>query len=438
MMQDYYSDEEGGEEHSHNSKSESPLSDVEDYQNTLAVPELSHSSGSPSLLQPQEKHSDNVKGWLSTLDIDDFTDIVPSVSRNEHDETDGETFDGIEMEEEEVAKQNGVAGCDSASISSDGAVVPCYNAKYGCSVRKTKSSRRTLEKLIAGFGDEPVMVTDDDSDDDDDNSTRPPTVEAAFEDLWEEEASHIASVMKDSASGDRIRDALSVDSDDEIGVYEDTASVTTSDHGRPEESISTNNSKQNEALRNNSVLGTAARLFGGISSAGEDRGHPRKNRSNKDEASTSSSAKEKVVAAVSTLQKQVSKKLVVAGESVSPAVSSLQKSVSRGLTVVSGNVTKGILSRNKSGNSAAETSATTPTTTNPESMTEYPDLEAQEDIIEEEDDDDIAGDATVSSASMKSKEEMTPRTLLWVLIFILIVVIVIIFVAMLSVFAKQA
>lgn len=465
MMQDSSDDEEADEEEEN--KMDSPListsDEVEDYDNTLEIPELCHTSDQPSLLlQAKTTFSTGqvcAKSWITSMNSE-FSEVVPAVGREEKDGDDAETYDGIEesVVESEVQVEDGATtnltiemvvstvsrrSSDSASVSSDCAVVPCYdlpaNVKFGCSVRKTKS-KRTLEKLIAGAGEDPVMITGDTSgedEDDDNNSTGPPAIEVAFEDLWSEEGSQMASVMmKDTEISNRIRrirDALSVDSDDDgFGVYEDTASSTKSD--------SADNSQTNEGPRSNTILLAAAKLFSGISTASSQENGAttrKKRRSNRDEESTSSSTKDKVVAAVSALQKQVSKKLVGVGETVTPVMSSLQKSVSKRMTVVSGSVTKGILSRNKSSASATETSAATPTTTNPESITEYPDLEALEDhIIEVDEEDDVEGDSTV--ISLDPKDEATPRTFLWWLILILIAVIVIIFVAMLSVFALQS
>jgi hypothetical protein len=183
------------------------------------------------------------------------------------------------------------------------------------------------------------------------------------------------------------------------------------------------------------MLRTTAALFGGISSP-KRKTHRNANR---DEASTASSvAKEKLVSAVSTLQRSVSKKFGEVSDSVTPAVSNIQKSVSRNVTVVSQSVTKGILSRGKSANSAAETTCATNTTTNHESIgtPEYPDVEMQEEDVIMEEDAEGDGEATISSNSLESKEEvLNPRNLLWIIILSMVVCIIIVFVALVCLFA---
>ncbi|KAG7354573.1 hypothetical protein IV203_003929 [Nitzschia inconspicua] len=443
MMQDYSDeDDDDGEEEQEqeirNRDVKSPLNDVEDYQNVLTVPELSHPTSGALLLPKETTIPNNQKDWSSTsLESVYLEDVVRYVRQHDAHNQDAETLDGMEdrtLESgvEETTQLDGVVvgtiidriPDSSVSVGSEDAVVPNYNLV--CSVRKKKREKRTLERLLAGTADDSVIVTDDDSDDDDDDSTGPPTVGAAFEELWGENQSQFTSV--DYMSG-----AVSIDSDD---------IVSTDD----------NNNQQNEVSSpsKNPVRVAAAKLFGGISNTEDSPSGVIKKRGNgksRDEASTSSSTKEKVVAAVSTLQKQVSKKLVVVGEAVSPAVASLQRSVSSSVTVVRGNITKGILSRGKSVNSAAETSAATPTTAAPESITEDPDLEAQEDdcIIEEEEEEEeeeelVDDDMTLSSTSIDVvKEELTtPRMILWVLIVTLMAIVFIIFVAMLSIFAKHS
>ncbi|KAG7351454.1 hypothetical protein IV203_010814 [Nitzschia inconspicua] len=446
MMQDYSDeDDDDGEEEEQEIKNrdgKSPLNDVEDYQNVLTVPELSHPTIGALLLPKETTIPNNHKDWsLTSLDSVYSEDGVRYVGQHDAHNQDTETFDHmedrtLESEVEGTTKLDGVVvgtvidrvPKSSVSVGSEDAVVPNYNLV--CSVRKKKKEKRTLERLLAGTADDSVIVTDDDSDDDDDNSTGPPTVGAAFEELWDENQSQFTSV-------DYMSSAVSIDSDDdEVGLHDDI--ISTED----------NNNHKNEvsSTSKNPVRVATAKLFGGISNTEEPSGVAMKRRSGKsrDETSTSSSTKEKVVAAVSTLQKHVSKKLVVVGEAVSPAVASLQRSVSSSVTVVRGNITKGILSRGKSVNSAAGTSAATPTTAAPESIIDDPDLEAQEDdcIIEEEEEEEelVDDDMTLSTASIDvvKEELMTPRMILWVLIVSLMSIVFVIFVAMLSIFAKHS
>jgi hypothetical protein len=331
-----------------------------------------------------------------------------------------------------------------ASIDSDGAVVPCY---YDGLPDRKKTSWRTLERLIIGADD------DDDDDekyvsvlggDDDDNDDSEPT-------LWIEELpTHFPTTMpKDGEHypyqrhNFRQNNPSFIRSETEIGLaYDDTASSTRSNL---DETVSSTDTPKKS---NSMFISLPAMLFGAPSSHASEESIASKlsGTNNRDEASTTSSTKVRVGEAVSLLHKQVSKKfLEMSVTVVTPAVSSLQKSVSLKKTVskrpsvANDSVTKDIFSRPKSGASATEASTTTPTSvTNHESMMEYPDLEALEDIIFEAEDEDT-GDATISSTSHELKEELVnPRTLLWVVMVSMVVLIVVIFVAMVSVYAQQA